>query len=201
MTTAVKAPVGNLPVDLTTFIGRRAEIADVKRALTQSRLVTLVGVGGVGKTRLAIHGAIEVRRAFSDGAWFVDLSPLQDEDLLVSTVARALRLHSRSRGWGPAVLAKHLADRDLLVVLDNCEQLRHGCAVLVDSLLRACPSLRVLATSRQGLEISGEQLVAVQPLGAPGPGRLTVGRRAPELRVGRPFHRARPGCRARFSRH
>jgi predicted ATPase/DNA-binding CsgD family transcriptional regulator len=169
MTTGTRSPVGNLPVDLTSFIGRRSEMADIKQALTQSRLVTLVGVGGVGKTRLAIHEAAEVRRAFSDGAWFVDLSPLQDEDLLASTVARSLRLQSRSRGWAPAALARHLADRDLLVVLDNCEQLRHACAVLVDSLLRACPSLRVLATSRQALEISGEQLIAVRPLPMPGP--------------------------------
>jgi non-specific serine/threonine protein kinase len=156
-------------VDLTSFIGRRNELADAKQALAQSRLVTLVGVGGVGKTRLAIHVAADVHRAFEDGVWFVDLSPLQDEELLVSTVARALRLQSRSRGWGPAALARHLADRDLLIVLDNCEQVRHACAVLVDALLRACPSLRVLATSRQGLEIAGEQLLAVQPLATPHP--------------------------------
>jgi len=169
MTSTTKGVAGNLPVDLTSFIGRRTEMADIKQALTQSRLVTMVGVGGVGKTRLAIHVAAEVRRAFADGAWFVDLSPLQDEDLLVSTVARSLRLQSRSRGWAPAALARHLADRDVLIVLDNCEQLRHACAVLVDALLRACPSLRILATSRQALEIAGEQLIAVQPLATPGP--------------------------------
>jgi len=169
MTPATKGAVGNLPVDLTSFIGRRNELADAKQALTQSRLVTLVGVGGVGKTRLAIHVAADIRRAFEDGVWFVDLSPLQDEELLVSTVARSLRLQSRSRGWGPAALARHLADRDLLIVLDNCEQVRHASAVLVDSLLRACPSLRVLATSRQALEIAGEQLLAVQPLVTPHP--------------------------------
>ena len=100
MTPATKGAAGNLPVDLTSFIGRRNELADAKQALTQSRLVTLVGVGGVGKTRLAIHVAADVRRAFEDGVWFVDLSPLQDEELLVSTVARSLRLQSRSRGWG-----------------------------------------------------------------------------------------------------
>jgi predicted ATPase/DNA-binding CsgD family transcriptional regulator len=161
--------VGNLPADLTSFIGRRSEMANIKRALSQSRLVTLVGVGGVGKTRLAIHAAAELRRAFPDGVWFVDLSPLQDEDLLVSTVARALRLQSRSRGWAPAALTRHLAERELLIVLDNCEQVRHASAVLVDALLRVCPSLRVLATSRQALEISGEQLVAVQPLETPDP--------------------------------
>jgi predicted ATPase/DNA-binding CsgD family transcriptional regulator len=160
--------VGNVPADLTSFIGRRREMADVKQALARARLVTLVGVGGVGKTRLAIHEAGQLRRAFPHGAWFVDLSPLHDEELLASTVATALGLQSRSQAWAPAALARHLADRELLIVLDNCEQLRHACAVLVDSLLRACPSLRVLATSRQGLEISGEQLIAVPPLATPG---------------------------------
>jgi predicted ATPase/DNA-binding NarL/FixJ family response regulator len=167
MTAATKRVAGDLPVDLTSFIGRRNEVADVKKALTQARLVTLVGVGGVGKTRLAAHVATDARGAFDDGAWFVDLSALQDEDLLVSTVARSLRLQSRSRAWGPAALARHLADRDILIVLDNCEQVRDACAVLVDALLRACPSLRVLVTSRQALEIAGEQLVAVRPLSTP----------------------------------
>ena len=101
MTTATKRAAGNLPVILTSFIGRRSEIADVKQALAQSRLVTLVGPGGVGKTRLAIHTAEEVRRAFADGAWFVDLSPLQDEDLLVSTVARALQAAEPLARMGP----------------------------------------------------------------------------------------------------
>ena len=200
MTTATKRAAGNLPVILTSFIGRRSEIADVKQALAQSRLVTLVGPGGVGKTRLAVHTAEEVRRAFRDGAWFVDLSPLQDEDLLVSTVARALRLQSRSRAWGPAALARHLADLELLVVLDNCEHVRDACAVLVDALLRACPSLRVLATSRQPLEISGEHLVAVQPLATPGTDDPTLSSVAREVRRGRAVHRAGAGCRFGFSR-
>jgi len=165
---AARQGLGNLPADLTSFIGRRREMAEVKQALSQSRLVTLVGVGGVGKTRLAIHEAGQLRRAFPHGVWFVDLAPLDDEELLAPTVATALGLQSRSRAWAPSALSRQLADRELLIVLDNCEQLRHACAVLVDSLLRACPSLRVLATSRQGLEIPGEQLVAVQPLATPG---------------------------------
>ena len=168
MGSTARQGAGNLPAELTSFIGRRGEMADVKQALAHARLVTLVGVGGVGKTRLAIHAAGQLRRAFPHGVWFVDLSPLDDEELLAPTVATALGLQSRSRAWAPGALARHLADRELLIVLDNCEQLRYACAVLVDSLLRACPSIRVLATSRQGLEISGEQLVAVQPLATPG---------------------------------
>jgi predicted ATPase/DNA-binding CsgD family transcriptional regulator len=169
MTPATKGVTGNLPADLTSFIGRRHEMADVKQALTSSRLVTLVGVGGVGKTRLALRVAADVRRAFPDGVWFVDLSPVQDEDLLASTIATSLHLQSRSRAWAPTALARHLVDRNTLIILDNCEQLRHACAVLVDAILRACPSLRVVATTRHALEISGEHLIAVLPLATPGP--------------------------------
>ena len=170
MTSQTTAPPGHLPVDLTSFVGRRSEVADTKQALAQSRLVTLIGVGGVGKTRLAVRAATDVRRAYADGVWFVDLSTLNDEELLVSTVATALELQSRSRGWAPAALARHLTERDLLIVLDNCEQVRDACAVLVDTLLRACPSLNELAMSRQALEIIGERLVAVHPLGIPDAG-------------------------------
>jgi predicted ATPase/DNA-binding CsgD family transcriptional regulator len=169
MTSATKGASGNLPADLTSFIGRRRELADVKQALTSSRLVTLIGVGGVGKTRLAQRVAGEVRRAFADGVWFVDLSALQDEDLLASTVATSLDLQSRSRAWAPTALARHLADRHILIVLDNCEQVRHASAVLVDTLLRACPYLRILVTTRQALEISGEHLISVRSLATPGP--------------------------------
>jgi len=167
MTPTTRGALNSLPVELTSFVGRRSEIAAVKGAFTQSRLVTLVGVGGVGKTRLAVAVASDIRRAFPDGVWFVDLAPLQDEDLLASTVASALRLQSRSRQWAPAALARQLANRHLLFVLDNCEQLRHACAVLVDSLARECPELRVLATSRQALDIAGEHLITVQPLATP----------------------------------
>jgi non-specific serine/threonine protein kinase len=169
MTSVAKRAPGNLPAALTSFVGRRSEMAAVKQSLTQSRLVTLVGVGGVGKTRLAVYAAAEVRRAFPDGAWFVDLSPLHDEELVASTLARAMQLQSRSRGWAPAALARHLSNRNLLIVLDNCEQLRHACAVLVDAILRECPTLRVLATSRQALDIAGEHLITVQPLATPAP--------------------------------
>lgn len=170
MTSVTRPMVDNIPAERTTFVGRRSEVADIKQAFVQSRLVTLVGMGGVGKTRLAIHAAVGLRRAFQDGAWFVDLSTLSGEDLLVSTVAGALHLQSRSRGWAPAALTRHLAEREMLLVLDNCEQIRDACAVLVDSLLPGCPALRVLVTSRQALEVPGEQLVTVLPLATPGPG-------------------------------
>src|SRR5947207_1059601 len=114
---------GNLPADVTSFVGRRREVAEVKQLLTASRLVTLTGVGGVGKTRLAVRVARDVRRAFSDGAWLVDLSGLQDPSLLAQTVASSLGLRDEFGRSPAAALTEYLTDRQLLLVLDNCEHL------------------------------------------------------------------------------
>ncbi len=167
MITAEKAPRGNLPAELSSFVGRRAELAAVRQALETGRLVTLIGAGGVGKTRLALSAASAARRAFRDGAWLVDVSPLRDDELLASTIAAALGLQSRTARWAPAVLGDQLANRALLLVLDNCEHMSDACAVIVEALLTRCPELRVVATSRQPLDIPGEYLLAVQPLQAP----------------------------------
>lgn len=169
MASGPKGVAGNLPAELTTFVGRRSELADIRQALSSSRLVTLVGPGGVGKTRLALRAAAAARRAFRDGSWFVDISPLRDEELLASTIASALHLQSRSSRWAPAALSRQLADRSMLLVLDNCEYLSYGCAVIADTLLKNCPGLRVLATSRQPLEVTGEHLLAISPLAVPTP--------------------------------
>jgi predicted ATPase/DNA-binding CsgD family transcriptional regulator len=166
-TSATKRSLGNLPADLTSFVGRQREVADIRQALTSSRLVTLVGAGGVGKTRLGLRAAGEVSRAFPDGVWFVDIAPVREDDLLAPTIAEALDLQSRSQRWAPSVLSRHLSGRNLLLLLDNCEHLAHSCAVIVDALLRTCPQLRVLATSRQSLDIGGEHIVVVQPLPVP----------------------------------
>jgi non-specific serine/threonine protein kinase len=174
MSASGKTPTGNLPAELTSFVGRRAELSDVRQALETGRLVTLIGAGGVGKTRLAQRAASAARRAFRDGAWLVDVSPLRDEALLAPTIAAALGLQSRTTRWAPAVLSEQLANRALLLVLDNCEHMSDACAVVVEALLTRCPEVRVLATSRQPLDIPGEYLLAVHPLEAPGYGDRCV---------------------------
>ena len=158
---------GNLSAELTSFVGRRGELAEVKRLLAGSRLVTLTGVGGVGKTRLALRAAAGLRRAFRDGVWLVQLDQLRDQALVAQAVAGALGLQDRA-GYAPAAaLADYLAGRQLLLVLDNCEHLVDAAAKLADLLLRAAGGLRVLATSREALTIDGEMVLAVPPLAVP----------------------------------
>ena len=159
--------VGNMPADLTTFVARRTEIAEVRKRLSDGRLVTLTGVGGVGKTRLALRVAGHVRRAFDDGAWLVDLASLQDSALLAVTVADALDMRDQSSHPSLDTLAEHLRDRHLLLVLDNCEHMLSGCAEFVTNLLRACPGLQILATSREILGLDGEHVFVVPPLDVP----------------------------------
>ncbi len=163
----VRRVAGNLPAELTSFVGRRGELAEVKRLLAESRLVTLAGIGGVGKTRLALRAAAELRRAFRDGVWLVQLDQLRDQALVAQAVAAALGLQDRA-GYAPAAaLADYLAGRQLLLVLDNCEHVVDAAAKLADLLLRAAPGLRVLATSRESLNLAGETVLAVPPLAAP----------------------------------
>src|SRR5215468_8849632 len=162
---------GNLPAELTSFVGRRGELAEVKRLLGVSRLVTLTGVGGVGKTRLALRAAAGLRRAFRDGEWLVRLDQLREEALVAQAVAGALGLQDRG-GYAPAAaLAEYLAGRQLLLVLDNCEHLVDATAKLADQLLRAAVGLRVLATSRESLTIDGETVLSVPPLPVPRAGQ------------------------------
>ena len=162
---------GNLPAELTSFVGRRRKVAEVRRLLAGSRLVTLTGVGGVGKTRLALRAAAELRRAFPGGVWLVQLDQLRDEALVAQAIAGALGLQDRA-GYSPAAsLAEYLAGRQLLLVLDNCEHLVDAVAKLADQLLRAAAGLRVLATSREALIIDGEMVLPVPPLPVPEEGQ------------------------------
>lgn len=142
--------------------------------LSSSRLLTLTGVGGAGKTRLALRTAGEMRRAFPDGVWFIELASLRDPELLPHAIASALDLHHVS-GNPLADLADHLQDKQLLVVLDSCEHLTDACAVVVSKLLAEAPGLRVLATSRQMLDVEGEQALAVPPLSIPEDADLHAG--------------------------
>jgi predicted ATPase/DNA-binding CsgD family transcriptional regulator len=158
---------GALPAQPTRFIGRRKEIAEVRRLLGSSRLVTLAGPPGVGKTRLAFRIAEEVGRRFREGVSVVELEGLRDPSLIAQEVARALGLHDASIRWAVKTLAHHLRAKRLLLVLDNCEHLLDASALLVDSLLRSCPDLHVLATSRRSLGIDGETVMRVPPLSIP----------------------------------
>jgi predicted ATPase/DNA-binding NarL/FixJ family response regulator len=156
-----------LPAELTEFVGRRAELAQVRAALEGARLVTLTGPGGIGKTRLALRVAAGAGRAFDDGVWLAELGGLRDPGLLVDEVARSLGLSDRSARWAVASLADYLAERQVLLVLDQCEHLADACAVLADALLRSCPGLRILATSRHVLGLAGEVTVTVPPMTVP----------------------------------
>jgi len=159
----------NLPIQLTAFVGREHELADVKRLLAIDRLITLTGAGGVGKTRLALQTAADVIDDYSDGVWFAGLASLADASLLAQTVAAMLGV-GQMPGQQPAqTLAHFLSHKRLLLLLDNCEHLIDACAELVDYVLRTCPHVRILATSRQRLGVAGEIAWRVPSLASPHP--------------------------------
>ncbi|MEV8594091.1 AAA family ATPase [Streptomyces sp. NPDC052012] len=154
---------GNLPLEPDAFVGRAAERAELRRALDGSRLVTVTGVGGVGKSRLAARVAADC--APPDGVWRVELAPLTDPEFLDYAVMEALGLTDHTTRSPRESLLGHVAERQLLLVLDGCEHLVEACAELVAELLRRAPGLRVLAVGRRALSVAGERLVALAPLG------------------------------------
>ncbi|MFJ8589482.1 BTAD domain-containing putative transcriptional regulator [Streptomyces sp. NPDC093595] len=160
---------GNLPAETTTFIGRESQLARIARLLELSRLVMLTGVGGVGKTRLALRAARQAAPGFSDGVWLADLASLSEPDLLDRAVADALGLRDQSARPAADAVADHLRDRSLLLVLDNCEHMVEGAAALALRLLRATPGLRILATSRERFGVPGEHVLLVPGLTLPSP--------------------------------
>jgi predicted ATPase/DNA-binding CsgD family transcriptional regulator len=164
---SARAQPGNLPADASTFIGRRRELAELKRLLGRSRLVTLTGVGGVGKTRLALRVGGELRRMFPDGVWFADLTRISDAELLPQCVSEVLRIRDASARPALTVLTEHLRDHEMLLILDNCEHVLEGSAVLADRLLAVAPQVRIVATSRQALNIRAEQILQVPPMSLP----------------------------------
>ncbi|MGW4337518.1 protein kinase domain-containing protein [Rhodococcus koreensis] len=165
---------GNLPAELTSFVGRRTELTEAKQLMASSRLVTLIGIGGVGKTRLALRVAANARRVFADGVWLVELGELGDGALLADVIAAALGLRPHSTRPVPEVLMDFLAPREVLLVLDNCEQVVDAAAQLAETLLRACPGLRILATSREALTVGGEAVLRLPPLRVPVPEASSV---------------------------
>jgi non-specific serine/threonine protein kinase len=164
-----RSATGNLPFELTSFVGRRRELLAAQQKLSASRLVTLTGIGGVGKTRLALRSAADVRSNYRDGVWLVELGELIDASLLVDVVAAALGRRNQSARPMEDVLIESLVPRDMLLVLDNCEQIVDAVARLAETLLRSCPDLRILATSREPLGIDGESVLRVPPLTVPDP--------------------------------
>jgi len=165
--TSVRSQAGNLPAEMTSFIGRHREAAELKRLIEVSRLATVTGAGGVGKTRLAVRVASQVRRAFPDGVWFVDLGALQDPGLVPEQVGFALGLRNHSGRVASEALSEYVSDKQLLLVLDNCEHLLEASARLLSELLRAAHEVRVIATSRQPLGIAGEHVLALTALSLP----------------------------------
>jgi predicted ATPase/DNA-binding CsgD family transcriptional regulator len=161
------APQTSLPAELTSFVGRSVELARVRQLLGETRLLTLAGAGGCGKTRLALQGAAAATGRFEDGVWWVELAALEDAGLLASTVASSLRLRDRPGQASVEVLREYFEARRALLVLDNCEHLLAACATLVETLLRSGDGLVVLATSREPLAIPGELTYRVPSLGAP----------------------------------
>jgi predicted ATPase/DNA-binding CsgD family transcriptional regulator len=146
----------NLPVELTSFVPREAELAELTALIAEARLVTLTGSGGCGKTRLALHAAAGRAGAHADGVWLAELASLRDPAQVAASVADVLQLRQRGPDSGPAELAAAIGTSEMLLVLDNCEHLIRSCAEVADSLLRACPQLRILATSREPLSVPGE---------------------------------------------
>ena len=153
-----------LPVQLTSFVGRAAEMTDVRRILADNRLVTLTGAGGVGKTRLALEVAGRMMGECRDGVWYVDLAPIIDPDLVPVAVARALGLPDQPGRSTMETLLRFIGDRQMLVVLDNCEHLLDACAALIVALLGACPGLTLLTTSREPIGVAGEVTWRVRSL-------------------------------------
>ena len=161
--------LGNLPAEPTSFVGRRHELAELRKKLTAARVVSLVGPGGVGKTRLAIRIATDLGRGFPGGAWLAELAEIQDPALVGNAVMAALDLRDQAATEPLGLLRSYLKDKELLLVLDNCEHLLEVAAQLVSEVIRAAPGVRVIATSRAPLSVDGEHVLPVAPLELPSP--------------------------------
>ena len=172
--TRASRPKHNLPYQLTSFVGREQEIAQLEGLVTANRLVTLTGAGGAGKTRLAIEVASRLVDGFADGVWLVELAALSDPGLVPHVVARALEVKEQPTRPLIETLSAHLASKKLLLVLDNVEHLLEACVHLVDAIVRRSPDIAVLVTSRERLGMSGELTYRVPSLTVPGPGDNVV---------------------------
>jgi predicted ATPase/class 3 adenylate cyclase len=161
---------GNLPLPVSSFIGRERELEQTAAVLAQARVVTLTGPGGVGKTRLALQAAGQVAPRFADGAWLCELAPVRDPAGVDDAVAAVFSITARAGQSTRETLVEFLRSKQLLLVLDNCEHVLAEAAALAEKLARSCERLVILATSREGLAIEGERLMPVPPLATPGAG-------------------------------
>jgi predicted ATPase/class 3 adenylate cyclase len=168
---SLEATPNNLPRQATLFIGREHEITEIRRLLDEVRLLTLVGIGGLGKTRLSQEVAARVLDDYIDGAWFVDLAPVTDARLVPQVVAFVLGVKEEAGRPVVEALERFVQDRRLLLILDNCEHVGHACATLASQLLRSGEHLKVMATSREPLHVTGETTYPVPPLALPDPSR------------------------------
>jgi predicted ATPase/class 3 adenylate cyclase len=169
---SLDATPNNLPTQTTTFIGREAELSRAADLLAKTRLLTLTGPGGSGKTRLAVHLGADVLDHYPDGVWLVELAPLTDPAGVAPTVAATIHIGERPGRLAIETIGESLRSRQLLLVLDNCEHLIAACADLADTLIRSCPRLTILTTSREGLNVPGEALMPVPSLHVPDSDRL-----------------------------
>ena len=162
------ALANNLPAELSSFIGRDREVAEVRALVESSRLVTLTGAGGCGKTRLGLQVAAEMLDGSGDGVWLAELAAVTDQDAVPAAISQALRLTGQPGRLALEALLDALAPQDVLIVVDNCEHLIGGCAKTAEALLRRCPRVHLLATSREPLGIGGETIHRVPWLSLPG---------------------------------
>ena len=157
----------NIPLDLTSFVGREKEVAEVKRIITENRMLTLTGVGGTGKTRLALTAARGLVDAFAGGVWLVELSTILESGQVLRAIAAVLDVREKSSTQLLETLIEIISDQSMLLIMDNCEHLLTACASLAEKLLTACPNLKLLATSRESLGLPGEVTYHVPSLRLP----------------------------------
>jgi hypothetical protein len=166
---SLESTPNNLPQQLTSFIGREHELSEIRNLLRETRLLTLLGLGGIGKTRLSLHAAADAMVDYPDGVWFVELAPLADGRLVPQAVASVLGVREEAGRPVLEALLKYVKGRRVLVILDNCEHLVHACAELATQLLQSGPHLKVLASSRESLRVAGEAVFPVPALAVPDP--------------------------------
>jgi predicted ATPase/class 3 adenylate cyclase len=166
---SLEAFAGNLPIQLSSFVGRADELAELASAMRRAPLVTVVGVGGVGKTRLALHAAAQLRPSFGDGAWLCELHAADDGQTMAQAVLGALRVRPRPGISLAGSIVEFLRARSVLLLLDNCEHLLSAAGELAADILRSCREVRILATSQQALGVGGEQVFGLRPLSLPAP--------------------------------